>query len=397
MSTSNKEPSLVPYQDRLHKALSLQQALKRLDQEPVEVSTQLKANEWLADVDPRRYVGSVHHTVPRFLLDRWSRKNQVEVYSRLSNSYSTRNVKDLAVRDFYTFIDRDGERNSTFESLLGTIESPIADITKRLLSPFSTTIMTTPEEKYALAQFAAFQAVRTTRRRRELELHGEWFAKTLAQGRLADADLRELRVTPPQNDLLVASMKHAGDLIHFFAFRPLEVVFLQDVRLRIGDEPLLINGATREAGHLPDCFLTDEQFKAKVNREARKKLKRRKEIHRTVHFRPTQTQGIGVALELILPISPKALLWWGPLQNEAFDGGIEAQHVTARESAELADLVNKAMTAQALDWVVASRDDDGFRAMDKPALEPLMTVCDGNNAAAAAINTLPTVFRPGRL
>lgn len=395
MSRLDAAVEVTPYEQRLARAVSLQQALSHLDLGP-DAAAHVQAERWLAGTDSQQYVGSVHHTVPRFLLERWSRREQVKVYSRIADRYTTRNVKDLAVRDFYTYLEDDGRLNSTFESLLGVIESPVADITKRLLSSFTSNISTSSEEKFALAQFASFQVVRTTRRRREMELQAEYWAKTMAGSELSDATLRHLSVVPHQNTALKTAMQNAQQLLSFFAFRPLEIVFLREARLHLGDEPLLINAALDD-GHTADCLMTDEEFERRVAREARKKLKRRGSVSRVVHLRPTQGQGVGVALEMILPISPRALLWWGPLQRAPFQGSVAAQWLSVEESKELAGKVNRATIAQALDWVISSVDDEDFLTVPKPPLEPLLTVCDGDNAAAAALNAVPNNFRPGRL
>jgi len=60
-------------------------------------------------------------------------------------------------------------------------------------------------------------------------------------------------------------------------------------------------------------------------------------------------------------------------------------------------MANEAMCAQALDWIITRMDDDAFRSRDFPPTGPLMRVCDGTNAAAAAINEPPDRFRPHRL
>lgn len=161
-----------------------------------------EAQHWLAGLDRRSHVGSRHHFVPRFMLDRWATSGQVLVYSRIEARYGIRNVRDLAIKDFYTFIDLNGEKDSSMESILGVVEQSAAAVLDDLLNPFAFPRPVEVWEVAALAQLAAYQTVRTPRHRREIELHAEWFAKTVAQGRIPDARLREITVTPHQNDAI---------------------------------------------------------------------------------------------------------------------------------------------------------------------------------------------------
>jgi len=67
------------------------------------------------------------------------------------------------------------------------------------------------------------------------------------------------------------------------------------------------------------------------------------------------------------------------------------------ESERFASLVNNAICAQALDWIISTPDDAEFTQRDFPAVGPLVRVCDGRNAASLAFNSTPTPIRPHRL
>ncbi|MGI8721538.1 MAG: DUF4238 domain-containing protein [Geodermatophilaceae bacterium] len=390
------DPSEVPpRREREAKAWALAQAFEALPIDTPEADEQ--ARQWLAAVKPQSHVGSLHHTVPRFILQRWARDGQVLVYSRVDRQVSVRNVKDLGMKDFYSFIDIDGRLDSTYESLLGEVEAPAAAAISRLLSPFGLAAAVTPEELFRLAQMVAFQVVRTTRRRRELELQAEWYAKTMARGRVADAALREVSVVPHQNELVQLSFSVAEKLMPFVAFRPAALVVLDKPQLLLGDEPVLVNAGPDDGGHHPDCFLTDDQIRRRIAKEQRKKLRLRRQVGRVVHFRPTATHGLGVALELLLPVSPRAAIWWGPLSDVPFEGPVEVERLSAQESQRFAALANEATREQALDWIISTVADSTFTTRTFPDPGPLMTVCDGNNAAASALNEIPTRFRPHRL
>lgn len=244
---------------------------------------------------------------------------------------------------------------------------------------------------------ASFQAVRTTRARRVLELQAEWYAKTLAQGRVPDAQLREISVVPHQNDVLKTSLSMAHQLLPLIVCRPLALIVLDAPDLLIGDEPLLVNVGDEDVEHHPDCFLTEAQIKRRLRKERHKKQRLRRSVSRVLHIRSTIPTGLSVALELVLPVAPRAALWWGPLQDAPFTGPVEVDRLGSKESQEFATLVNEAMSAQALDWVVSTLGDTSFKSRAFPELGPLVTVCDGGNAAALALNETPKRFRPHRL
>jgi hypothetical protein len=229
-----------------------------------------------------------------------------------------------------------------------------------------------------------------------MELQGEWYAKTMAEGRLGDAELRKITVIPHQNDLLRTSFEAARKLLPFFACRPVALVWLQRARLLLGDEPLIVNAPVDEKHH-PDCFVTEDEWRRREAKERRKKKQRRRPVNRVVHFQSTAVGGLGVADELVLPISPRAALWWGPLGRDVFTGLVETEKLSVADSQRFADLTNAATARQALDWVISTVDDSDFRSMVMPPLEPLLRVCDRATAAADAVNKVPERFRPHRL
>ncbi len=120
---------------------------------------------WIDTLDPRGRVGRKHHVVPRFLLKRWANTSgQVQVFSRADNGVSVRSIADVAVKDFYTFVDVDGHSNSSYEDLLAKIEESAANCIALLTSPFrSRDIELTTQQRSALDTFVAFQLVRGPR------------------------------------------------------------------------------------------------------------------------------------------------------------------------------------------------------------------------------------------
>src|SRR3712207_4788317 len=78
------------------------------------------AEEVVAGLNRKQYVGSLHHIVPKFILKRFAdASEQVFVRDRVTGADGRRNIKNLGVKDFYTFIDRNGELDSSHESILG--------------------------------------------------------------------------------------------------------------------------------------------------------------------------------------------------------------------------------------------------------------------------------------
>jgi hypothetical protein len=94
--------------------------------------------DWFDSLDPTKKVGSRHHTVPKFYLERWADKSgQLQVYSRVTSKFRTQNVMRLAVRDFYTIVTIvtiDDELDSRMEDMFSHIEGQAAAIFKGLLS-----------------------------------------------------------------------------------------------------------------------------------------------------------------------------------------------------------------------------------------------------------------------
>ena len=360
-----------------------------------------QAHDWLTSIDQTAYVGSRHHTVPRFLLERWADKNgQVRAYHRIEARHGVENIRDLAVTDFYTVIDIDGRKNSTVESLMGRIERNAKPHIDAILNPFTRPAPLGIDAIVSLVQFAVFQSIRTTRRRREIELRSEWYAKTMATGRIADDELQKYTIVPHQNETIALANQSAQNLMPYLMCRPLAIINLGAPLMYMCDEPVILNAPAGEF-HTPDCFLTDEEIEARVQRRMRKIKKRRRgrtEIPgRTIHFSSTMPTGHGVADEILLAISPSTALLWGPLAVEPQAGPVERVALGECEATRFATMANQAMCSQALDWVITRIGDEAFvnRTFSPPG--PLMKVCDGTNAASLAINRAPGRFRPHRL
>ena len=362
-----------------------------------DADTDAQVRAWMGRVDPRAHVNSRHHVVPRSMLARWAnRAEQVRVYSRIEGKFSPRNVRDLALRDFYTVVNLQGEYDSHMESLLGVIEADAEPVLRKLLSAFNGTPQLTGAERAAVSLMVAFQIVRTPRFRRELELQAEWWAKSMAGGTVPDEELRKLTITPHQNESIQAMGAAAQRLFVFIAARPMALVTLDAPLLYTADDPVVVFGGEEDEHH-PDCFLSDAEFNARMTKERRKKAGKRKGVRRFVHLRSTAPKGVGVADEVILPVSPRAALVLGPLLDGPDEGPVRRERLTGQQAVNFADFVNDVLATQALDWIIGRMDDPVFEAAVFPAPGPLMRVCDGSSPASEALNGVPARLRPARI
>ncbi len=131
-------------------------------------------------------VGSRHHTVPRFYLKRFASKGKLLVRDRTSGEMTRRNIDDLAIRNFYTFVNKDGEEDGRLEDILADLEGGTNDLLNRVFGPFQPVRRLHPGESMALALYLSFQVVRTPRHRREMELMADHSMKLVNQDKLAN-------------------------------------------------------------------------------------------------------------------------------------------------------------------------------------------------------------------
>lgn len=389
--------TVEPWHERAARAHAIQESAAKVTAE-LDALDQPAVDEWLAALDRRAMVGTRHHTVPRFLLERWADpKGKVLVHRRIEQVIKPTNIRDLAIRNFYTMVNLEGRPDSTMESLLGQVEGDGANALKKLLDPYAPVELLPIEDLCAIAMLAAFQAVRGARVRKEMEMQAEWMTKTLASHQVSDEQLRRVGIRMHPNEHIGMMGRLANDVFPLMMSRPLVLVTLDRRRLFIGDEAIVVNGGPDADAHIADCLLTEDEVSARIRRRRRKDRRNRKAGGRIAHFTSTRPRGLGTALELVMPISPRSALVWGPLQEEVCDRGPLREVLDRTESERFADMLNEATCDQALDWVVGPHDDADFPTRAFPPPGPLMRVCDGDNAAAFALNEKPEQFRPSRL
>lgn len=351
-----------------------------------------EALAWHESIDPTSHVGSRHHVVPAFLLRRWAHNSQVRVRSKIAGTTRTSNVADLAITDFYTFVRKDGSKDSTFEALLGEVERAASRIIDQIFNPFVRHDAISTADVARLAQFTAFQVVRGPRTRRAAELQCEWFAKQVLGSTIPSDELASWTITPHQNTVLKATLPSAEDVVPFLLNRPLTIVWLDSPMLLITDEPVVTLGDRAGTHHHPACQAGDS-----AQPRRKKKGRRLRTDRQVVHFWSTAEHGLGVADEIVIPVGPSTALHWGALELEPQVDKIATLRLTADESDQFAAEVNGRQCDQALDWIISTRDDDALVARDIPPLGPLIGVCDGGSAASAHLQTAPNPARPHRL
>jgi hypothetical protein len=356
--------------------------------------------EWFRTLDRFSKVGSRHHVVPKFLLQKWADSNErVWAKSKHDRIEGVRNIRDLAITDFYTFLADDDHLDARMEEVLSVVEEHAAAVLRRMNNPLATQIVLTAPEFGDLVDFVAFQMTRSPRRRREYELMADWSGKTMAAGTLAakvsEDELRKLEFVPHQNEHIGYMQETTEPLAQELYGRPVALVTIDRPLFLIGDEPVIVNIVGDHVQHLPECSMTEEQFQHKLKRAAKKKGRRRREVRRTLHVYPTQPRGITKAVEIVMPISPRTLLVLGAAAE--WDGVVVRDTVCGAEADELAAEINYRIAEYSLDVIVGRIDDLAFQACAIPEPTPILNICGATGAAKDVVASVPARLRPRRL
>lgn len=348
---------------------------------------------WIASVNTTSKVGAKHHIVPRFLLRRWANKaEQLQVFSRDNGQYSQRAVSDVAVRDFYTFIDLNGHSNSTLEELLSRIEEDAAAVIATLTSGyFRAGAPLTPDKRDALDIFVAFQFVRGPRSRRELELLADYYAKSSIEHDVPAAELAKLEVSPHQNEHIRGIGERALNISAALHTRPLSIVRLDRPLLWLSDEPVIVEHDETNNHHHPDCTITDKEI-----RRRQKAARRNGDDYSVVrHVRTDRQQGVLDASAIAMPLTPNTALVYGPSKTHR-DLAVDTHQLAGEAATELARHLNSEVASAALDVIIGRLDDSSFRTTPMPERRPILHICGPRSALDHALNATPNRLRPHR-
>lgn len=346
-----------------------------------------RARKWLANADPSVGVGSRHHTVPAFYLKRFAdASTQLSVRDRSTGAPSTRSYHKMKITDFYTVVGQDGSLDGRVEQVLCQVEGSAARVFGDLLSAFRRPQALDPVDYGAVVQFLAFQLVRGERKRRELELMTDYFAKVQAGHQFTKGDLESLTAVPHPNEHLRMMCQTTETLAPYVADRPLSVVFLDQPLLITSDEPVIVKPGTDYPKHKPDCFITKKQLAER----RRTGMKSGKEWGQIIHVYFTRPSGVADAVEIALPLTPKSILFLGPTGAV---GELQAR-LRGTDAEDLARRANEQVITQSLSWVAAHPAHPYFASMKFPPPSPLIAVCDGGSVMSQKLKDAPEPRRP---
>ena len=348
---------------------------------PTDPIADRQAQRWFETSDPAAYVGSKHHTVPGFILRRFAAGGKrLLVWRRATGEVRPGSVDDLAITNFYTILNTDGQFDGRMEQLLGTVEADAAQVLKLLLlSALRRPGPLTAEQRSMLCQLVAFQMVRGPRKRREIELLGDYGWKILDNGQLTERELRELTAVPHPNEHIRLMGPVSQAIWQSLLRRPVQLVRLDAPLLVISDEPVVVD-TDEHALHPPECSLTLGQRRRRQGRNGKDNT-----FRDVVHIWPTKPAGVDMAEAVGMPLSPSALLVFGGISERLQPEVL----VTGDEARQLADDVNAALTAQAYEWVAASPDHPTFGGWTFPPPGPLLGVCDGGSIMSKQLRSAP--------
>ncbi|MCB0906941.1 MAG: DUF4238 domain-containing protein [Nocardioidaceae bacterium] len=337
-----------------------------------------RAAEFIAKLDPRQYVGTKHHIVPRFILARFANnRGQVYVRERLTPREGLRNIKDLAVRDFYTFINDEGELDSSFESLLGEVEKVAAAVLRdHLDNPFMRPRPFDTVERMAIDSLVSMQAVRGHAHRRRGEILADYYIKATNRQHLSDQDMVELEFVPHQNELLKHSMMVASKVHQQLAQRACFIVTFDRPLLLTCDEPVLL-GRDNDEEPLTAAELNDHPRRVIADGVRPEDL---------IQITGPRAVGVADADGIAMPLSPRhALVYDQP-------GTIcAAEHVrlTGEEAGSAADEIAEYCVENAYAWLAGHPDHPALKTMKLPKSRPPVIVIDGGTPMSRHLQADP--------
>ncbi|MCA1943428.1 MAG: DUF4238 domain-containing protein [Yonghaparkia sp.] len=332
-----------------------------------------RAREWLDKVDHGARVGKKHHIVPRWVLDNFANeKSQVSVRDRNSGEHSLRSVNDLAITDFYTTVDVDGNLNSQMEDLLGVIESAALDVVRRELAglSFRRSHEISSDDRLALDGFVAMQKVRGMRTRRSLELLTDWQLKFLNQGKLTVEEINGLEFIPHQNEHIRMMNSLVDRIAGHLSRRPASLLKLDRPLLVISDEPVVLrheqSDSRTRAAKADGLPLPNGQDQNPAN---------------IVSLTSNSAGGLAMADDIGYPIGPDMVIYYGT--------GWRLPAVVSLDRAEsnlVASWLNEEVLANAVGWVAANPAHRNFKGFHFPPPRPILRVFDGGSEPSKVLN-----------
>lgn len=342
------------------------------------------AEAWYESRDPKSKVGSKHHIVPKTILRRFATSaGQICVRDRFTGKTRRGAIGDLAVRDFYTFIDADNERNGVMEEWLCEIEGEFARVVQPYLdwSSFRRDRPLTPKERFVVDTFTAVQLLRGMRTRRSMELLAEFHVKVRSEDALSAQELADLQVLPHQNEHIDFLHRGSEGVAKRLAKRAAVIARFDGPALVISDEPVVF---TPEDG-TPEGD-TRERLLVNGKRVAPDDI---------IQISNDVGVGLETADEVVLPLSPShALIYFGPEVPAPAAGTVWP--VSGREAVAISRELNELQARNAMGWVAGSPDGPHLAELPWPRPSRAVTIYATRSATADLVNTKAHA-RPRRL
>lgn len=339
------------------------------------------AQRWYESIDLRSQVGTRHHIVPRTILRRFANSaGQIRLRDRITSKVRIVSVGDVAVKDFYTFIDLDMAPNGAMEVWLSEVEAEFARVIRPYLSTSAFGVARPPAgiDRFALDTFVAVQALRGMRTRRAMELVADYGMKLVNQDKISAEEIQQIEIVPHQNEHIEFMHRASETLADHLSHRPVSVATLDAPLLIIGDEPVVLtprDGAPK--GDLRDRLRIEGEHVAPEN---------------LVQISNSHGVGFHDADEVILPLSPCHALVYGPAgaRLDSMSWSVEGG-----AAVKVAHEVNRLQAKNAFGWVATHPDGPHLAQIPWPKPTPAVTIYDNQSLPAAVANSRPHV-RPHR-
>ena len=339
----------------------------------------------MATLDPKRYVGSKHHVVPRFILKRFANeKDQVLVRDRTTGAKRISNTKALAVTDFYTFIDIDGELDASYEQLWGDIEAAADRILREHLgNPLVRPRPLTPAEKHAIDAFVALQSIRGLANRRVTELIADYGTKLVNQDKLSADDIDDLEFRVHQNHHLQTLVRVLPKIEEHFASRAAFLVTLDKPLLVISDEPVCLERPDHHAA----------PARKQMRDYSRTILVDGKPVPREDIIQFAGGVGLANARAIAMPVGPRHAIAYdrpGSLRPAPH------QRLEGAEAEQFATEVSNIVIEQAVVWIAGHAAHPTLGNMRLPKPPPPLIIFDGGTRLSQRVRNTDR-RRPVRL
>lgn len=339
------------------------------------------AAAWFEELDHSEKVGARHHIVPLMVLRRFSNpKGQLYIRDRATGDGRIGSAEDLAVRDFYTIVTKNGKLDSSLESLFSEIEGAAAAVLRTHIDvdAFARPRPFTREERFKIDTFVAMQATRGMRGRRAYELMTDYWIKLLNQQRLTPEDIETSVFVPHPNEYIKMSSELAQRTHEALASRPMALLKIDRPLFIIGDEPVILFRERPRPSADPSGY-------PKVSRPGI-------DPKDVTHLKADGGVGMGNADAVAMPVSPRVAVVYGAPGNGSV---LSPERYSGDEAESAAAEVNNAVVGGAVNWVAANPDHPGIKQMEFPAPRPLLQLIDEGSDIAKRTNA-DTTRRPIR-